>query len=168
MSCRHRGKNLVRWAAVAVMIICIAVATLWGPSIFQTLASDYHIGKGGQWQVTLADGSHIFLNTNSAISMNISAHQRRFTLLRGEAYFAIVADTGRPAVVISHRGETQVVGTAFNVAQRGEDTVDTTATQDIENGVQDFPDRMASRPRTRLRTRQVRLQMAPLGISDIG
>lgn len=132
MSRRHRGKNLVCWAAVAVMIICLAVATLWGPSILQNLASDYRTGKGEQRQVTLADGSHIFLNTNSAISMNISDHQRRFTLLRGEAYFEIVADTGRPAVVISHRGETQVFGTAFNVAQQGEDTVVTVATGTVD------------------------------------
>ena len=33
MSRRHRGKNLVRWTAVAVMLIGLAVATLWGPSI---------------------------------------------------------------------------------------------------------------------------------------
>jgi len=114
------------------MIICLAVATLWGPSILQNLASDYRTGKVEQRQVTLADGSHIFLNTNSAISMNISDHQRRFTLLRGEAYFEIEADTGRPAVVISHRGETQLLGTAFNVAQQGEDTVVTVATGTVD------------------------------------
>jgi len=43
-----------------------------------------------------------------------------------------VADTDRPAVVISHRGETQVLGTAFNVAERGEDTVVTVATGTVD------------------------------------
>jgi transmembrane sensor len=64
--------------------------------------------------------------------MNISDHQRRFTLLRGEAFFEIMADTDRSAVVISHRGETQVLGTAFNVAQRGGDTVVTVATGTVD------------------------------------
>jgi transmembrane sensor len=125
-------KRLSYWAAAAAFVWCMASAVLWGTSILQNLASDYHTGKGEQRQVALGDGSHIVLNTDTAIAVNFSAHQRRITILRGEAYFELQAAPERPAIVISRRGETRVVGTAFNVAQHGERTIVTVTKGVIE------------------------------------
>jgi transmembrane sensor len=125
-------KRLSYWAATAAFVWCMASAVLWGTSILQNLASDYHTGKGEQRQVALGDGSQIVLNTDTAIAVDISDHQRRITILRGEAYFELQAAPERPVIVISQQGEARVIGTAFNMAQRGERTIVTVAEGVIE------------------------------------
>jgi transmembrane sensor len=125
-------KRLSHWATAAVLVCCMAGTVLWGPSILQNLASDYHTGKGEQQQVMLADGSQVLLNTDTAIAIDLSDHQRRIAVLRGEAYFEIQAAPDRPAIVLAQQGEMRVVGTAFNVAQRGERTIMTVAKGSVE------------------------------------
>jgi transmembrane sensor len=129
---RHLGESLTRSAVVALMIVCVVMTALWAPGTYQNLASDYYTGKGEQQRITLADSSHVVLNTDSAIAVELSDDQRRLTLLRGEAFFEILPDPKRPAAVISHQGEIHVVGTGFSVAQRGEHTVVTVATGAVD------------------------------------
>jgi len=46
--------------------------------------------------VTLADGSFVSLNTDSALKVHFSAHKRAIELLKGEAYFRVSHDVLRP------------------------------------------------------------------------
>jgi len=70
---------------------------------------------------TLADGSTVLLNTNSQIEIDYSGRQRRIWLLRGEAYFRVVHDPGRPFAVYAGNGVVRAVGTAFAVHLRSHD-----------------------------------------------
>ncbi len=65
--------------------------------------------------VVLPDGSHVFLNANSAISEEFAADVRKVTLLKGEAYFEVIKDAARPFVVEAANGQVRVLGTAFDV-----------------------------------------------------
>lgn len=65
--------------------------------------------------VVLPDGSHIFLNADSAISEEFAADIRKVTLLKGEAYFEVAKDPARPFVVEAGKGRVRVLGTAFDV-----------------------------------------------------
>ena len=63
----------------------------------------------------LPDGSKVTLNTASAVRAEYSEHQRRVTLIRGEAFFNVAKDAARPFIVSARSREVQAVGTAFDV-----------------------------------------------------
>ncbi len=77
--------------------------------------ADYTTATGQQRLVTLSDGSEITMNTNTALSVNVTGQQRHIQLVAGEAYFKVAPDPQRPFVVKTELGETQALGTAFDV-----------------------------------------------------
>ncbi|CAM4058637.1 FecR family protein [Pedobacter westerhofensis] len=72
--------------------------------------------KGGQWNVLLADGTHVWLNATSELSFP-QAFQgaERVVTLKGEAYFEVAKDKSHPFVVKSKQQEVKVLGTHFNI-----------------------------------------------------
>src|SRR5215217_2951205 len=84
-------------------------------------------GKGGQlltastsrgqtYQVTLPDGTKVWLNAASNIKFpsKFSGGERKI-LLDGEAYFEVAKDKAHPFIVKTRLQEVQVLGTHFNV-----------------------------------------------------
>jgi ferric-dicitrate binding protein FerR (iron transport regulator) len=73
--------------------------------------------KGGQYQLTLSDGSKVWMNAASSIRFPVvfSANERRVELT-GEAYFEIAKDATRPfRINVAGKQEVEVLGTHFNV-----------------------------------------------------
>jgi transmembrane sensor len=72
--------------------------------------------RGGQYQLTLPDGSKVWLNAASSITYPtaFTGPERKITIT-GEAYFEVVHDPARPFVVARGETEIRVLGTAFNV-----------------------------------------------------
>lgn len=70
-------------------------------------------------QITLADGSRVYLNAATQISAQFSPSQRRIELLKGEALFEVEQDPNRPFIVRSGSTQAAAVGTAFTVRRRG-------------------------------------------------
>jgi ferric-dicitrate binding protein FerR (iron transport regulator) len=72
--------------------------------------------RGGQYQIVLADGSRVWLNSSSSIRF-----PTRFTgagrevSVTGEVYFEIAPNRGIPFVVKAGKVSVQVLGTHFNV-----------------------------------------------------
>jgi len=67
-------------------------------------------------EIQLADGSHIWLNVNSFVTVLGSfGKKQREVFLKGEAYFEVKRDESKPFKI--HAGETvtEVLGTSFNV-----------------------------------------------------
>lgn len=80
--------------------------------------ADYKTGVGQRRTVSLADGSQIQLNTDSAIDVSFDAAQRLIRLRSGE----ILIQTGkfgdqRPFFVETRDGRVQALGTRFSVHQ---------------------------------------------------
>lgn len=65
--------------------------------------------------VTLSDGSHIWLNAHSSISYPKKFTNTRNIRLCGEAYFEIAHDSSRPFIVQTDQTKIRVLGTKFNV-----------------------------------------------------
>jgi transmembrane sensor len=67
-------------------------------------------------QVTLPDGSNIFLNRNTKLSYrdNFGKHGRN-VILTGEAFFEITHDEKNPFVIDAGKASIKVLGTSFNV-----------------------------------------------------
>ncbi|WP_173179424.1 FecR family protein [Pseudomonas tohonis] len=112
-----------RWPALAAAcVLGLAVGTLFwrDPGLLQRYAADYASAPGTQQQLTLADGSHVLLDADSALDLHFSPGERRVTLLRGRAWFDVSHDANRPFVVESPGLRTRVLGTAFAVDATGQ------------------------------------------------
>lgn len=66
-------------------------------------------------QLTLADGSQVWLNAGSRMEYEPVFRQERRIRLRGEAYFQVARDAERPFIVETEFMHTRVYGTSFNV-----------------------------------------------------
>lgn len=70
----------------------------------------------------LADGSVVWLNTDTEVEVELSAALRSVHLVGGEAYFEVAKDPRRPFVVSAADRSITAVGTAFNVYSRDGET----------------------------------------------
>lgn len=73
--------------------------------------------RSGQYQLTLPDGSRVWLNNVSSLHYPTSfvGKVRVVELSTGEAYFEIARDAARPFVVKVRDESVEVLGTSFNV-----------------------------------------------------
>ncbi|TGV02160.1 FecR family protein [Flavivirga rizhaonensis] len=91
------------------------------------------IPRGGQFQITLSDGTMVWLNSESQLKypVNFKAGEtRKVELVYGEAYFDVSPSTehqGADFKVYNNKQEIQVLGTEFNIrAYKDEITIYTT------------------------------------------
>lgn len=72
--------------------------------------------KGGQYQITLPDGTKAWLNAASKLGYpsHFTGKDRRVELT-GEAYFEVAKNTKQPFIVTSAGQEVTVLGTQFNI-----------------------------------------------------
>lgn len=79
--------------------------------------------KGGRYQLTLADGSQVWLNSASKLVFPASfSNTSREVELTGEAYFDIAKDPQKPFFVHTRNQTIQVTGTRFNVSGYEDDS----------------------------------------------
>lgn len=76
--------------------------------------------RGGEYQVELPDGSHVWLNAQTSLRYPVSFHEKvRQVELDGEAYFDVAkySQNGQhlPFIVITHNQQLEVLGTVFNI-----------------------------------------------------
>lgn len=85
--------------------------------------------KGGKFQITLADGTKVWLNAASSLRFPVQfvGGERRVELT-GEGYFEVAKNPLRPFVVdVAGREEVLVLGTHFNINSYGdEESINTT------------------------------------------
>jgi ferric-dicitrate binding protein FerR (iron transport regulator) len=82
----------------------------------QTITSPY----GARTNITLPDGSIVWLNSGTTLSFPVSFNKIRPVKLAGEAYFK-VAKSNQPFIVSTQYGEVEVKGTSFNVKAFSDD-----------------------------------------------
>ena len=84
--------------------------------------------RGGQYQLTLADGSKVWLNAASSIRFPASfTGSKRKVELTGEAYFEVAKNPAMPFTVSVNGMNVEVLGTHFNInSYADEDIIKTT------------------------------------------
>ena len=80
-----------------------------------TSPNSYITALGEQASYSLADGSTLWLNTNSQVAVDFSDNTRRITLHKGEAHFDVEHDPARPFEVYASNRMVRAIGTAFSV-----------------------------------------------------
>ncbi len=110
----------VALAAAAIVMLGAFVGSIRHNS--EALAANHFLATdvGALRAESLADGSQLNLNTDSAAEVVYSPEERRVTLLRGEAHFTVEKDAARPFVVQAGNVRIRAVGTAFNVRLHGD------------------------------------------------
>jgi len=74
------------------------------------------VPKGGQYQLTLSDGTRVWLNSASTLRYPPKFNDNfREVELEGEAYFEVSHSHNQPFVVKSAHQSTTVLGTTFNI-----------------------------------------------------
>ncbi len=80
--------------------------------------------RGGQYQLSLNDGTRIYLNAASSISYpsTFEGKKERLVELTGEAYFVVKHNAKHPFKVISKTQVVEDIGTEFNVNAYADET----------------------------------------------
>lgn len=83
--------------------------------------------RGGQFRVTLPDGTQVWLNAASSIRYPTTfAGNDRAVQVTGEAYFEVAPDKTRPFRVTADGTEVEVLGTHFNINAYADETLQRT------------------------------------------
>jgi transmembrane sensor len=103
---------------IGVLVIAVGLLVLFRldtPAVSPLGERAYATGPGEQREFTLADGSHITLGGDTAVTVHFTAHGRLVALSHGEGMFRVQHDKDRPFTVCAAVGCTTAVGTVFDV-----------------------------------------------------
>ncbi len=81
------------------------------------------IPRGGEYQITLSDGTKVWLNSESTLSfpINFTEKERRVEVT-GECYFEVAKNLNKPFIVnVNNKIDIEVLGTEFNVTAYKDD-----------------------------------------------
>lgn len=111
---------LARYAmqAAAVLLIAVAGAWIWNAVAPRSDAPDnvITVAEGQRAQLTLSDGTLVWLNSGSTMRYPASfGSDRRTVRLDGEGYFEVSRNEKAPFVVKTSKGDVEVLGTKFNI-----------------------------------------------------
>lgn len=82
------------------------------------------VPRGGEYQLVLADGSKIWMNSASSLRYPTSfSGSERKVYLSGEAYFEVAKNAKMPFIVKTDKAEVQVLGTHFNVKAYADEVI---------------------------------------------
>jgi len=117
-----------RWMQVAAMFIALLGSGLFIRNKFSKKAiqpetfTEIRSLKGEKKEVTLKDGTTVFLNSGSSvfISSRFDA-QKREVKLSGEAFFQVHHNASKPFIIHSGKLQTTVLGTSFDIKAYPED-----------------------------------------------
>jgi len=123
MSPRHKA------AVYASAIAASLLAVLTVPEAILRIEAD-HLTTTTIGEYALPDGSIAWLDAGSAISVDYGTHERKVTLLRGNAFFTVRHGEDRPFRVAALHGMVEDIGTSFEV-RRQKAQVDVAVTEGV-------------------------------------
>jgi len=94
-----------------------------GKSSYSEISNTIRTPRGGQYKLSLPDGTKVWLNAASSLTYPISfdwLKERRIEL-NGEAYFEVAKDKLHPFLVQSKTQTVKVLGTRFNISAYSDD-----------------------------------------------
>lgn len=106
----HNDENMLQYTAAAKE---------YDRKLFNTLV----VPRGGEYRITLADGTRVWLNAASSLRYptKFDKNERR-VVLKGEGYFEVAKDVARPFWVEAGNARVRVLGTKFNVSAYNDDS----------------------------------------------
>lgn len=123
-------RRMMRYAALAILLIGISSVLVYHYTSNQdgTVFTQMAVAKGSKSQMTLPDGSKVWINADSRIKYANNFNQdERSIYLEGEAYFEVAKNPHKAFKVHAGGLVVQALGTVFNVkAYPDEKVIETT------------------------------------------
>lgn len=92
---------------------------IYDTTVLITDAPEYHtlvVGRGGEYQLTLSDGTIVWLNSESSLRYPVRFNgDRREVELKGEGFFQVSRNETMPFTVKSGDFNVEVLGTSFDI-----------------------------------------------------
>ena len=129
---RKQSVPLWKWIGSAAAAV-IALFLLYNIQIFthkniqpEIAFNTIKVPAGQRVEVTLSDGTHLWLNARSEFSYPVSFNGDKSEVhLKGEAFFDVAKDKDKKFIVNAGRCEVEVLGTQFNVEAYNENDFST-------------------------------------------
>ncbi|MFT3790392.1 MAG: FecR family protein [Rudaea sp.] len=115
---RARVRHGLLWGLPLAAMLVLALGAGWFAWDPKEPPQHYATAVGERRTLTLADGSSVVLDTDSALAVNYSRSQRRLILERGRAQFSVQPQPQRPFIVSVDQGSVRAVGTEFQISRR--------------------------------------------------
>lgn len=115
---RYNMRTFIRIAAAAVIIIGLGTTMFYlnSTGVFTKKIIVAANSLERNIEVSLPDGSKVYLNRNSELSYNKNPGQSsRYVSLKGEAFFDIKRDPSKPFIIDAGKARVKVLGTSFSV-----------------------------------------------------
>lgn len=122
---RIASKQTIKWQNIWREVIKIAAVFLLGftlnywlnPTIDEGVEiQTVHVPAGQNAQITLADGSKVWLNAGSTLNFPTRfVDGKRCVSLKGEGFFEVQANKEKPFIVSTSSYDIKALGTSFNV-----------------------------------------------------
>ena len=110
--------TFLRIAASVIILLSLGTAALYinNAGYFSKKITVFAGNDQKNIQVSLSDGSKVYLNRNSEFSYRKNFGKTgRNVKLTGEAFFEIAPDASKPFIIDAGKAKVKVVGTSFNV-----------------------------------------------------
>lgn len=126
---QRKRRGYKKWYAIAAVMVLVGCLAFWGAKMdksehsmpvqkIEMITKSTSIGQ--KLQLTLVDGSHVYLNAGSKLIFpRHFDDQVREVYLEGEAFFDVERDEQRPFIVKTPNTTTRVLGTSFVVKESG-------------------------------------------------
>lgn len=137
---RPRAPRRVWWSVAAACVGVAGVSTLWtvrhghGPADVIT----YRTGHGEQATWPLPDGSTLYVNTDSAVTVRFSAAERLLDVDHGQVAVKVAHHDPRAFRVHAGATDAVAVGTEFDVYRQAETTLITVVTGQVAVSVGEY------------------------------
>lgn len=118
---KNRVVSMFAWACASIIVLLFvnigySIVSKFNVETTTTQYSEVYVEKGDKLLVLLADGSRVWLNSDSKLSYSdFSSSKTRDVKLVGEAYFEVAKNEEVPFRVHTDRMCINVLGTSFNV-----------------------------------------------------
>jgi ferric-dicitrate binding protein FerR (iron transport regulator) len=104
------------WVIAASLIIIFGFSSFFLTYTSKHNSEEYTTKKGERANITLSDGTQIWLNAASTLKYPTEFKgDTREVYLTGEAFFDVAKDKVHPFIIHTNNMETKVLGTSFNV-----------------------------------------------------
>src|SRR5665213_1758377 len=111
---QSRARHVTRRHLMGVAASLVLGTGVWLGYRNWTRKAQFQTAVGEQRRIELADGSVVFLNTDTDLRVSLK-RERHIDLSRGEARFQVAKDPSRPFMVATTQATVHALGTIFNV-----------------------------------------------------
>ena len=108
--------NILKVASVILLLIsCTYFYSNYRINKLTTAMQNIYVPPGSRTEMVLADGSTVWLNSNTTFKYPGTFRNERIVELNGEGFFDIAHDKEKPFIINTSKYSLQVLGTSFNI-----------------------------------------------------